>query len=314
MNDIDENSPELWERKMINDLLLASIKEQRSSRRWRTFFRLALLTVVVVLLFFLFYGRTPSVTSHTALIKIRGILLDQSKANAEDIIQGLDAAFESASTKGIILEINSPGGSPVQSGVIYDEILRQRKLHPKIKVYAVCTDACASGAYYIAAAADEIYADKASIVGSIGVKMSSFGLVDAIEKAGVTRRLFTSGSEKDFLDMFLPLKANDVEHVQQMLDTVHQQFIDAVKKGRGDRLGSDPDLFSGIIWSGEQAVPLGLIDGLASPDEVARDIIKEENIIDFTYQGNILQRITSKTSASIASEMSNQISAFYRLG
>lgn len=301
MTDITNDSAiPAWERKIIEKMFMESLQEQRRSRRWKVFFRLTFL-IIALFFFALIYSWSPaSIQSHTAMIDIRGLISSETAASADNIIKGLKSAFTDKMTKGIILRIDSGGGSPVQAGEVYSAILSYRKKYPNIKVYAVCTDACASGAYYIAAAADAIYADKASIVGSVGVVMRGFGFVDTLVKVGVQRRLFTSGSDKGFLDPFLPLKDDEVKHMQSMLDNVHQQFIESVKQGRGSRLKEDPLLFSGLIWTGEQALPLGLIDGLATPTEVAENIIKEETIVDYTEGGGLLRMITENASSSFA--------------
>lgn len=296
--------------KLLEKAVLAGVQEQRRSRRWGIFFKL--LTFVYLFgalaLFSPLSGLSKSASrsaSHTALIEVKGMIADNEPASADNIVGALRSAFEDAGTKGIVLRINSPGGSPVQSGYIYDEIKRLRGEHPDIKVYAVISDLGASGAYYIASAADEIYADKASLVGSIGVTAATFGFVGTMEKLGVDRRIYTSGEHKAFLDPFQPQKADETAFWQQVLDTTHKQFIDVVKKGRGDRLKDKdhPELFSGLIWSGEQALQLGLIDGLGSSSYVAREIIKEKEIVDYTVQETAFDRFTKKLGASVAERM-----------
>ena len=296
--------------KLLEKAVLAGVQEQRRSRRWGIFFKL--LTFVYLFgalaLFSPFGGLSKSASrsaSHTALIEVKGMIADNEAASADNIVGALRSAFEDAGTKGIILRINSPGGSPVQSGYVYDEIKRLRGEHPNIKVYAVISDLGASGAYYIASAADEIYADKASLVGSIGVTAATFGFVGTMEKLGVDRRIYTSGEHKAFLDPFQPQKADETAFWQQVLDTTHKQFIDVVKKGRGDRLKDKdhPELFSGLIWSGEQALQLGLIDGLGSTSYVAREIIKEKEVVDYTVQETAFDRFTKKLGASVAERL-----------
>lgn len=296
--------------KLLEKAVLAGVQEQRRSRRWGIFFKL--LTFVYLFgalaLFSPFGGLSKSASrsaSHTALIEVKGMIADNEPASADNIVGALRSAFEDAGTKGIVLRINSPGGSPVQSGYVYDEIKRLRGEHPDIKVYAVISDLGASGAYYIASAADEIYADKASLVGSIGVTAATFGFVGTMEKLGVDRRIYTSGEHKAFLDPFQPQKADETAFWQQVLDTTHKQFIDVVKKGRGDRLKDKdhPELFSGLIWSGEQALQLGLIDGLGNTSYVAREIIKEKEIVDYTVQETAFDRFTKKLGASVAERM-----------
>ncbi|MDF3864129.1 signal peptide peptidase SppA [Pseudomonas denitrificans (nom. rej.)] len=296
--------------KLLEKAVLAGVQEQRRSRRWGIFFKL--LTFVYLFgalaLFSPFGGLSKSASrsaSHTALIEVKGMIADNEPASADNIVGALRSAFEDTGTKGIVLRINSPGGSPVQSGYVYDEIKRLRGEHPDIKVYAVISDLGASGAYYIASAADEIYADKASLVGSIGVTAATFGFVGTMEKLGVDRRIYTSGEHKAFLDPFQPQKADETAFWQQVLDTTHKQFIDVVKKGRGNRLKDKdhPELFSGLIWSGEQALQLGLIDGLGSSSYVAREIIKEKEIVDYTVQETAFDRFTKKLGASVAERM-----------
>lgn len=298
--------PPSWEQKAIEKALMASVKEQRSSRRWKIFFRLLFLVSIIAIILLLYPSSTTGIQSHTAVVEISGTISADLEASAENINKALDSAFEDSNTKGVILKIDSGGGSPVQSGVVYSNILRLRTAHPTIKIYAVCMDICASGAYYIASAADEIYADKASLVGSIGVLMNGFGFVDAMQKLGVDRRLFTAGSEKGFLDPFLPLKPMDTKYVQSMLDNIHQQFIDSVKKGRGTRLKDDPMLFSGLVWTGEQALPLGLIDGLATPKEVAKDKVKVEKMVDYTSGNGLLKKLIGNITTSFTHQLAEE--------
>ncbi|WP_286785248.1 MULTISPECIES: signal peptide peptidase SppA [Pseudomonas] len=302
---VDEKS---W--KLLEKALLASVQEQRRSRRWGIFFKL----LTFVYLFGMLALFSPMLNlrkagsssgSYTAVVDVRGMIADKEAASADNIIGSLRAAFEDESTKGVILRINSPGGSPVQSGYIYDEIRRLRADKPAIKVYAVISDLGASGAYYIASAADEIYADKSSLVGSIGVTAAGFGFVGTMEKLGVDRRVYTSGEHKAFLDPFQPPKADETEFWQGVLQTTHRQFIDSVKKGRGDRLKDKdhPELFSGLIWSGEQALQLGLIDGLGSTSYVAREVIGEKEIKDYTVEETPFDRFAKKIGASVADNL-----------
>lgn len=283
---------------VLKEVLLASITEQRRQRRWKIFFKLIYLGIFLSILSLIFSGgkSTPSIDKkpHVGLIKLEGELMDKGDANANDINKGLNAAFRDPHTKAILLEINSPGGSPVQADEIYSNLRRLENEHPKIPVYAVCTEACASGAYYVAAGATQIYADQASLVGSIGVLMDGFGFVDTLQKLGVQRRLMTSGSEKGFLDPFSPQKPEDQAYMQTMLDMIHQQFIDAVKSGRGNRLHENPLLFSGLVWTGQQALGLGLVDGIATPDQVLRTVIKNNHVVDFTVQNNLLSQLTTQ--------------------
>ncbi|WP_282341606.1 signal peptide peptidase SppA [Pseudomonas sp. PS02288] len=302
---VDEKS---W--KLLEKALLASVQEQRRSRRWGIFFKL----LTFVYLFGMLALFSPMLNlrkagsssgSYTAVVDVRGMIADKEAASADNIIGSLRAAFEDESTKGVILRINSPGGSPVQSGYIYDEIRRLRADKPATKVYAVISDLGASGAYYIASAADEIYADKSSLVGSIGVTAAGFGFVGTMEKLGVDRRVYTSGEHKAFLDPFQPPKADEAEFWQGVLQTTHRQFIDSVKKGRGDRLKDKdhPELFSGLIWSGEQALQLGLIDGLGSTSYVAREVIGEKEIKDYTVEETPFDRFAKKIGASVADNL-----------
>lgn len=291
--------------KLLEKTLLASVQEQRRARRWGIFFKLltvAFLFVAIVLPMLDIEGGASRRSSHTALIDVQGVIADKESASAENITTALRDAFGDEKTKGVILRINSPGGSPVQSGYVYDEIRRLRAEKPNIKVYAVITDLGASGAYYIASAADQIYADKASLVGSIGVTAAGFGFVGAMEKLGVDRRTYTSGEHKAFLDPFQPQKADETQFWQSVLDTTHRQFIASVKQGRGDRLKDKdhPEMFSGLVWTGEQAVALGLVDGLGSASYVAREVIKEKDIVEYTVEESPFDRFSKKLGTSIA--------------
>ncbi len=300
-----------WERKVVTQLAEQSIKEQRRSRRWGILFKLLTFAYIGVILYMF---NTASLTDidlnekHTALIEINGLISDKDEANADNIITALREAFEAENSAGIILRINSPGGSPVQSGYIYDEIIRLREKHPDTPLYAVITDICASGGYYIASAADKIYADKASIVGSIGVRMDNFGFVDAMNKLGIERRILTAGENKALLDPFLPIDESVTAHMQTMLTEIHAQFIDAVKKGRGDKLDTSVDgLFTGLIWTGETAVKIGLVDELLSSSAVARDVIGEETIVNYSVKEDLLERFTSGLGASMAQVITTQL-------
>ncbi|NOX76310.1 MAG: signal peptide peptidase SppA, partial [Gammaproteobacteria bacterium] len=299
--DTDKTAPdsgqEKWERDVVNRLAFASLNEQRRTRRWGIFFKSLVFVYLFAILFYLptdWSGQGIKHGKHTALVDLQGVIAANTQASADNLITALRDAFEDKNTVAVILRINSPGGSPVQSGYVYDEIKRLRAKYPATKLYAVVTDICASGGYYIAAAADEIYADKASIVGSIGVLMDGFGFVDTLEKVGVQRRLMTAGEHKGILDPFSPLKPSEVKHVQNLLDSVHRQFIDQVKKGRGDRLSDSPELFTGLFWNGEEGVKLGLVDGLGSTSYVARDIIGEENLVNFTVQPKFFDRFANR--------------------
>ncbi|KAB0548889.1 signal peptide peptidase SppA [Pseudomonas argentinensis] len=303
---VSESDPKSW--KLLEKTLLASVQEQRRSRRWGIFFKLLTFIYLfgaLALFSPLISTQSGSSTAHTAVIEVRGMIADKEAASADNIVGSLRAAFKDPNTKGVILRINSPGGSPVQSGYVYDEIRRLRGEHPDIKVYAVISDLGASGAYYIASAADQIYADKASLVGSIGVTAASFGFVETMEKLGVERRVYTSGEHKAFLDPFQPQKPEEAAFWKTVLETTHKQFIDSVKKGRGDRLkdAEHPELFSGLVWSGEQALQLGLIDALGSTSYVAREVIGQEEMVDFTVQESPLDRFTKRLGASVAEHL-----------
>jgi protease-4 len=292
----------VWERDTLERLAFATLAEQRASRRWRIFFRFAWLSLVAALLWTGMHkggvtGTNPS-QPHTAVVAIKGEIADGADASAEWVVTALRAAFEDEGSQAVVLQINSPGGSPVQAGIINDEIRRLKEKHKK-PVYAVVEESCASAAYYIAVAADEIYVDKASIVGSIGVLMDGFGFTGLMDKLGVERRLMTAGVNKGFLDPFSPQTKNQRAHAQTLLDQIHKQFIQVVREGRGKRLKETPELFSGLFWSGEQAVDLGLADGLGNLDYVAREIVKAEEIIDYTRHENVAERLAKRFGAAI---------------
>lgn len=292
-----------WERELISNLAMGALKEQRRARRWGIFFKLFMVVYLIVFLVALIPSKDGGLgmaKPHTALIEVRGVIADDSEASADNIVTSLRDAFEAKHVSGIIMRINSPGGSPVQAGYVYDEIKRLREKYPEKALYAVITDMCASGGYYIASAADEIYADKASMVGSIGVIMNGFGFVDTMEKLGVERRMLTAGESKGFLDPFSPLKEKDVNHVKSMLSNIHQQFIDVVKAGRGDRLKDNEELFSGLIWTGEQSMELGLVDGLGSASYVAREIIGQEKVVDYTVQPDPFEQFANRLGVVMA--------------
>ncbi|EIJ33456.1 S49 family peptidase [Thiothrix nivea] len=295
---------------VLREVALEGIKEQRRARRWGIFFKLFFVAYLLILLFALLgtgasSSKLADADEITAVVDINGVIMDGAVASAEMVIPALQDAFENKKTKGVMLRCNSPGGSPVQSGIINDEIKRLKAEHKDIPVYAVISDLCASGGYYIVAAADKIYADKASIVGSIGVRMDNFGAVGLMEKLGVERRLYTAGANKGMLDPFLPENTTQVAHVQKMLDTTHQQFIQVVKEGRGERLKDNPDIFSGLFWTGEDAVNLGLIDGLGSDAYVARDLIKAEEMVNFTSEKDLLERLSERVETSLHMMLGN---------
>jgi len=304
----DSKENENWQQDVLTKLAFATLQEQRRARRWGIFFKSLFAGYLILLLILMLSPGLKQQSSfkssrHTALVDISGVIATNTDASASNVIAGLQDAFKNSHTAGVILRINSPGGSPIQAGYIYDEIKRLRKQHPKVKVYAVVTDICASGGYYIASAADDIYADKASLVGSIGVIMNGFGFVDSLKKLGVERRLYTAGEHKGFLDPFSPENKDEVAHVHKMLENIHQQFIAAVKAGRGDRLKDDKNLFSGLIWTGQESLKLGLIDGLASAGTVARDVIKAKDIVNYTHRPDYWQRIADRIGASAATRL-----------
>ncbi|SEA09774.1 protease-4 [Thiothrix caldifontis] len=293
----------------LKDVAMESVKEQRRARRWGIFFKLFFVAYLLVGLIALIGSgasdtKLTAADKITAVVDINGVIMDGAEASGEMLVPALKEAFEHEKTKGVILRINSPGGSPVQSGIINDEINRLKAKYKEIPVYAVVSDLCASGGYYIAVAADEIYADKASIVGSIGVRMDNFGAVELLEKLGVERRLYTAGANKGMLDPFLPENETQVAHVNNMLNTTHQQFIKVVKEGRGERLPNNPDIFSGLFWTGEDAVKLGLIDGLGSDAYVARELIKAEEMVNFTTEKDLIQRLSERVETSVQSLIS----------
>lgn len=291
----------VWERKTLEKLVFATLSEQRSVRRWRTFFRLTWVAFFgfLVWLWFAQGHPTPDAsTPHTAVVEIKGEIASGAEASADLLIAAMRSAFEDNGAQAVVLLINSPGGSPVQAGIINDEIRRLKALHQK-PVYAVVEETCASAAYYIAVAADQIYVDKASIVGSIGVLMDGFGFTGLMEKLGVERRLMTAGENKGFLDPFSPQTDKQRLFAQAMLNQIHQQFIDVVKMGRGDRLKESPETFSGLFWSGQQAIELGLADHLGSLDYVAREVVKSEDIIDYTRRDNVAERLFKRFGVAV---------------
>lgn len=293
-----------WERELIEKLALATLNEQRARRRWSIFFRFAALAVAVTglwLAFDLGGTSTEPVGTHTALIEIDGTIESNTSGSADAVIPALNRAYLDDNAVGVILRINSPGGSPVQAGMINDEIVRLRSAYPKKPLYVVVDEICASGGYYIAAAADKIFVNKASIVGSIGVLMEGFGFTGLMEKAGVERRLMTAGENKGFMDPFSPQTAKQKNYAQEMLNEIHQQFIDVVRQGRGKRLKETPDTFSGLFWSGSKAVEIGLADGFGTVDTVARDELKAEDIVDYTQHEGLSERILKKFGGAVGS-------------
>jgi protease IV len=290
-----------WERATLEKLAFAALAEQRASRRWKVVTRLSWLVFFAILAWVLLHRGAPSsdkTTPHTAVVEVRGEIAAGADASAEFVVAAMRSAFEDEGAQAVVLLINSPGGSPVQAGIINDEIHRLKAKYKK-PVYAVVEESCASAAYYIAAAADQIFVDKASIVGSIGVLMDGFGFTGLMDKLGVERRLMTAGENKGFLDPFSPQTDKQRAYAQAMLDQIHQQFIDVVKKGRGKRLKETPEMFSGLFWSGQQAVDLGLADQLGNLDFVAREVVKAEELVDYTRRENVAERLAKRFGASI---------------
>ncbi len=296
-----------WERGVLEKLAMSAIQEQRRARRWGIFFKALTFGYLFLVLFLVmgWFDSKEAVLSdkHTALIDMQGVIAPDTAAGADFVIPSLQDAFEDARTQGVILRINSPGGSPVQAGQINDEIRRLRAKYPQIPLYVVVEDICASGGYYVAAAGDKIFVDKASLIGSIGVLMDGFGFTGAMEKLGVERRLLTAGTHKGFLDPFSPTNPEQQAYAQQMLGEIHQQFIDVVRQGRGKRLKETPDTFSGLVWNGQRGVEMGLADGYGSVESVARDVIKAEDIVDFTMKESFGERLAKRFGAGVASAL-----------
>lgn len=304
----DQMSPQKnWEQNTLEKLLFATLKEQRSSRRWGIFFKIVIfgyLLLAVVPFVPKLMSEKEMHEAHVALIDVNGAISEGKSAGADYVVTSLRQAFDHDKVTGVILRINSPGGSPVQAGYIYDEIMRLRAKRPELKVYAVITDIGASAAYYIAAACNEIYADKASFVGSIGAMFPAFGAVEAMKKVGVENRAIVSGENKLFLDPFSPANPEQTKFAQSLVDIVHRQFIDSVKKGRGDRIKSDtPGIFSGLVWTGEQALTLGLVDGLGSAGHVARDVIGNDNVVDYTVSQSFFDKFTTGVGTVVADQI-----------
>lgn len=306
----DDTNPTAWERGVLERLLQGTLTEQRRARRWRIFFRLlSVLLVLLVLGLFRADVGVPQVASrHTALVQLNGVIAPGTDANADIIIESLRKAYDNTQVAGVVLRIDSPGGSPVQAGRINAEIRRLRTLHPKVPLYAVIDDICASGGYYVAVAADKIYADKASVVGSIGVLMNGFGFVDALQKLGIERRLLTAGDHKGFLDPFSPQNPEDADHARELLQAIHSQFIEVVKDGRGARLKDDPRLFSGLVWTGDQGIELGLVDALGDTDSVAREVFKADKVVDYTVRPAYFEKLIRSAGGEAASSLLNALS------
>lgn len=300
-----------WEREVIVNLAQTGLKEQRRARRWSIFFKfLGFAYVTIFLVSFLapHFSSFSTTAQHTALVELAGVIADGEEASADNVVSGLRAAFENNNSAAVILRINSPGGSPVQASYINREIKRLREMYPDKPIYAVVTDICASGGVFAAVAADKIYADKASIVGSIGVRMDGFGFVDAMDKLGVERRLITAGEHKGFLDPFKPENEFEKQHVQSLLDEIHQQFIDVVVDGRGDKLAKDKNMFSGLFWTGEQALELGLVDGFGSASYVAREVVGVEDIQDYTFREDVFQRFAKRLGTAMVEPVTRALS------
>jgi protease-4 len=300
----DDNAK--WERDLIANLATAALKEQRKARRWGIFFKLltfAYLTFILVLAVdWKSAGEMRSSgKKHTAMVEVNGLIAPGTDASAERVMSALQAAFKDKNTQGVVVRCNSPGGSPVQAQTIYDEMRRLRKEYKDIPLYAVVEDVCASGGYFVAVGADRIFVAKASVVGSIGVLMNGFGFTGLMDKLGVERRLITAGENKGMLDPFSPMTDKDVEHARALMADIHQQFIGVVREGRGKRLKETPDTFSGLIWTGQKSVELGLADGIGSLESVARDVVKAEDIVDYTQKENVAEKLAKRFGMGAAS-------------
>ena len=307
----EDRSSSGWEREAIVNLAQFGLKEQRRARRWGIFFKLlgfAYVTIFLVSLLAPQFSNFSTKAQHTALVELAGVIADGEEASADNVVSGLRAAFKNNHSAAVILRINSPGGSPVQASYINREITRLREMYPDKPIYAVVTDICASGGVFAAVATDKIYADKASIVGSIGVRMDGFGFVDAIEKLGIERRLMTAGEHKGLLDPFQPENEFEKKHVQSLLDDIHQQFIDVVVDGRGDKLAKDKNMFSGLFWTGEQALELGLVDGFGSASYVAREVVGVEEIQDYTFREDVFQRFAKRLGTAMVKPITEALS------
>ena len=313
-NPIDSNTTSKpgWEREIVEKLAFAAINEQKKARRWGIFFKLLMFGYLLAIFAVAMYPKFKqemggSGKNHTAVINLVGMIAEDQNASAESIISSLRDAVKDKNTKGIIIHANSPGGSPVQSAYVYDEIKKIKKEHPDLPIHAVVSDICASGCYYIVSAVDKIYASPASLIGSIGVIMDSFGFVETMQKLGVERRLLTAGEHKALLDPFSPGKPDEQQYMQNLINQVHQQFIGAVKKGRGSRLKETPDMFSGLVWTGEESVKLGVVDAMGTQDSVAKDVIGAETMVDFTQQERLVDRIAGKLGASLGLGIGNLV-------
>src|SRR5215469_7828470 len=310
-------SEENWERRVLEQLATEGLREQQRARRWSIFFKLLAFAFLFIGLFAAIGALTQRETSClgkcTAMVEIRGELDADGQTNADNVITGLQAAFKDKGTQGVVLRINSPGGSPVQAGEINDEIRRLRGKYPDTPIYAVVEEICASGAYYVAVATDKIYVDKASLIGSIGVIMDGFGFVGSLEKLGMERRALTSGDNKNFLDPFLPISQEQRDYALKLLADIHQQFIAVVKQGRGSRLKESPELFSGLVWNGARSVDLGLADALGSVGYVAREVIKAEDVVDFTVQESLTERFARRFGSTVGRSLAGAVERAMRL-
>jgi protease-4 len=316
----NQNKPEViresgWEREVIEKLALAAVTEQTRARRWGVFFKSLMFVYLIAVFVVAVYPKLSQdlggdSKDHTAVIDVVGMIAEGKDANADSIIESLRTAVKDEHTKGIILHANSPGGSPVQSSYVYEEIRKIKKEHPNLPIYAVVSDICASGCYFIVSASDKIFVNPSSLVGSIGVLMDGFGFVDGMQKLGVERRLFTAGAHKAMLDPFSPTKEDETRYIQSLLNQVHQQFIDAVKAGRGDRLKETPELFSGLVWTGEEGVKQGIVDAVGNQDYVAKELIGAEKLVDFSRQEHLLDKIAGKLGASFGQAIGSMVQGF----
>lgn len=307
-----------WEREVMEKLLMASVTEHRRTRRWGIFFKSLVLLYAVVVLWLVvepFGGarKRADTSAHTAVISVAGPIMDGAESNADSIIEGLRAAVENKGTKGVILKMNTPGGTPVQAAYVYQEIRRLKQEKPDLPIHAVVSDLCASGGYYIASAADKIFVNPSSVVGSIGVIMNGFGFVDAIKNLGIERRLLTAGDHKAILDPFSQVNPIEKAHIQGLIDSVHRQFIEAVKQGRGSRLKESPELFSGLVWTGAQGIELGLVDEIGDVRSVAKDVIKAEEVVDFTPRERLIERLSHRIGASLGQSVADLLGITGRL-
>jgi protease-4 len=308
-----DQGPPSWERSVLEKVALKALDEQRRARQWGALFKLLWFGLILLIIAAAlgWVGRSDkdpvTVGRHTALVELEGVIAPDGKASAEKMIKALNRAFKDSNTQGVVIRINSPGGSPVQAGYINDEVRRLRAKYPAIPVYAVVQDLCASGGYYVAVSADRIYVDKASLVGSIGVIIGGFGFVGTLEKLGIERRAYTAGENKDFLDPFQPENPAHREHAKKMLGEIHQQFINVVRQGRGNRLKESPEIFSGLVWTGERSIELGLTDALGNLEFVAREVIKAEKVVDYTPDDNIFETLSKRIGTSVGQTLGRAV-------